>query len=311
MKEESFTTEEISQILKVSKLTVYDLIKKGELAAYKVGRQMRVDAADLEAYKNRTKKGFTKTPANISQPQAPSSYPPLKPGSIIISGQDSSLDLLAKYIEKKTRTTRPLRSYAGSIDGLFSMYKGEVQIASTHLLDGDTLQYNLSYIKKLLISHSFLVIRFISRKAGLYVAKGNPKQLSTWEDLKRPGIVLVNREKGSGARVLLDEQLRISKIPREDVNGYHHEVTSHFAVAGAIAKGEADVGVGIEKPALFAGIDFIPLINEHYDLVVLKNEQMMALIPIILDILQSDEWKKELSVLGYDVSNMGEILYEQ
>ncbi|GIN22330.1 MAG TPA: helix-turn-helix domain-containing protein [Bacillus bacterium] len=298
---ESFTTEEIAQLLKVSKLTVYDLIKKGELKAFRVGRQMRVDAKELENYKSRGQE--------VRSVQGTESSGMAR--QIVISGQDSSLDILARQIESKTSDLRPLRSYSGSLDSLIAMYLGKADVVSTHLLDGDTLQYNIPYIRKMLVSQSFIVIHMLQRKAGLYVAKGNPHGFQTWKDLAKQGIKLINREKGAGARVLLDEQLRINGISKNQLNGYEDIQTSHLGVASVVANGRADIGVGIEQSAKVANIDFIPLVTESYDLVMLKKEDNARLINMVLEILNSEEFKEELRSLGYGVEKTGEVLYKQ
>lgn len=311
----SYTTEEIAQILKVSKLTVYDLIKKGELPSYRVGKQMRVDASDLEAYKQQTKKsartiepsGSYNETAKTTQSYTISGIRP-----IVITGQDISLDLLAKHMEKHIPAVRPLRSYVGSLDSLISMYKGESDIVSTHLLDGDTGEYNLPYIRRLLTGFSYKVVNLLKRRAGLYVERGNPHQLNGWEDLDRPGLRFVNREKGSGARVLLDEQLRLHRIQPNQLIGYDLEESNHLGVAGKVAAGEADVGVGIEKAAAIVGnVDFIPLIQEQYDLVLLKKPENMEWISAVMNILRSTAFQNELrSISGYDLSLTGQVLYE-
>ncbi|GKU84583.1 helix-turn-helix transcriptional regulator [Niallia sp. NCCP-28] len=318
---ESFTTEEIAEILKVSKLTVYDLIKKGELKAFRVGRQMRIDAADLEAFKKGSmeisKNAAEQMPTQIrvTNPQQNHIFDPftkMKHRPIIISGQDNCLDILAKHIEQTSKSYRPLRSYIGSLNGLLAMYKGDADIVSTHLYDGETNSYNIPYVKKLLVSHSYIVIRFITRQAGLYVEKGNPKNIRTWSHLDRSDIKIVNREIGSGARVLLDEQLRINKINKNSVNGYQYECTSHYSVAAIITQGKADAGIGIERASHYSkGIDFIPLIKEDYDLVILKTEQNYELIKLLSILLNSQQLKEELQAIGYDVTSTGKIVYEQ
>ncbi|WP_315796438.1 helix-turn-helix transcriptional regulator [Paenibacillus sp. BIC5C1] len=348
--EQSYTTEEISKLLKISKLTVYDLIKKGDLVAYRVGKQMRVDATDLEAYKQRSKQlqspahraavdsvhpsesytGIGSDQTNHTVHPTASATPPSRatfaasssttgnPSSaysarhLVITGQDVSLDILMRYMEKHTRDIRPLRSFMGSLDGLISMYRGESDLVSTHLLDGDTGEYNLPYIRKILIGWSYVVVNLLTRPAGLYVQRGNPRGLQNWTDLNQPELRLANREKGSGARVLLDEQLRLHGIPASQLIGYDVEETSHMGVAAKVSSGEADVGIGSEKAARLVGqVDFIPLVQERYDLVMLKKQGNEAWIESVLRILQSPEFRHELqSFEGYDVSRTGEILYE-
>ncbi|HEY4599822.1 MAG TPA: substrate-binding domain-containing protein [Cerasibacillus sp.] len=301
--DESYTTEELARILKVSKLTVYDLIKKGELQAYRVGRQMRVDRSELENYKLRQKEGkVMNLPLNNQINKASQQASP----SIVICGQDNSLDLLTRELGLAS-----LRSQVGSLDGLMSMYQGKSHIVSTHLFDGETNSYNLPYIRRILVSHSFVVIRFIKRQAGLYVAKGNPKKVTGWKDFSRHDLRLVNREKGAGARVLLEEQLRLHGIQRHSIKGFHDVQTSHLGVASTISSGKADVGVGIKHTAKMANIDFIPMINENYDLVVTKNEETSALIDRLLHILSQPAFQEKLLGLHYEIDGIGQIIYEQ
>ncbi|WP_409178493.1 substrate-binding domain-containing protein [Brevibacillus fortis] len=312
----SYTTEEIAKILRISKLTVYDLIKKGELPAYRVGRQMRVDESDLEAYKAKAKGEYRQASAvsirETGQAQQSLRYEQTGTGrNIIISGQDVSLDLLAGHLEKKDEAYRPLRSYVGSLNSLVAMYTGKADIVSTHLYDGDTNEYNVPYIRRILCGHRFVVINMLSRWAGFYVQAGNPKQIKAWSDFTKPGIRMVNREKGSGARTLIEEQFRLAKIAGSDVIGYEREESNHLAVAGVVARREADVGVGIEKAASLVGVEFVPTVRERYDLVLLKNKDNEPLIQAVLDVLESRPFQKELEAVGgYDLSQTGKIMYE-
>ena len=300
----SYTIEEVAQLLKVSKLTIYDLVKKGELPVFRVGRQMRVDRADLQHY---IQKGKTKS----SEPSLPAeSTATPKRQKLILSGQDVVLDLLGKYIEKKT-SAKVLRSHEGSFNGVMALYNGECDIASLHLFDGDTGDYNTPYVKKILVSDAFILLNLISRKAGFYVQKGNPLQIHSFEDFKKKSLKLINREKGSGARTLLDEQLRIHEISPSFIEGYRDEEKSHLDVASAVANRRADVGIGIEKTAKLAEVDFIPLITERVDIVLVKTPENQQLIQCVKEILTLEDFQAEVSRLGdYDVSQMGHILYE-
>ncbi|MBW4081392.1 helix-turn-helix transcriptional regulator [Paenibacillus sp. S150] len=322
----SYTTEEIARLLKISKLKVYDLIKKGELPSYRVGKQMRVDLSDLEAYKQHSRsgtagnilpaQGAADTPLSASPPfqlaQTPAHSGKSAGVNVVITGQDMSLDILATHLERSESSLRPLRSYAGSLDSLIAMYHGESDIVSTHLLDGDTGEYNLPYIRRLLVGFSYIVVHMLSRSAGFYVQKGNPKNIRDWSDLKQSGIRLINRERGAGARVLLDEQLRLHGIPSAQISGYASVENSHFAVAGRVARGEADVAIGTEKAAkIIDGIDFLPLIQERYDLVMVKKPEHEGLIGTVIDILRSSAFQNELiSIHGYDLSETGTVIYE-
>jgi putative molybdopterin biosynthesis protein len=304
----SFTIEEVSQLLKISKLTVYDLIKKGDLLAYRVGRQMRVDELELERYKSRNRTGVVHEEISFSEESKDSKNSNKK--QVVISGQDMVLDMLSKYIEKHSSFV-PLRSYNGSLNSLVSMYNGECDVVSVHLFDGDTGKYNLPYVKRVLVSHPFILINLVCREAGIYVKQGNPLGLTGWKDLAQSKVTIVNREKGSGARVLLDEQLRINGISTDSLRGYEKELTSHFSVASAVASGQADVGVGIENIAKMVNVDFIPLIKEQYDLVILKTNENAELRKVIMEAVCSVDYRSQLEqISGYDLDLTGKIIYE-
>ncbi|WJY28339.1 MULTISPECIES: substrate-binding domain-containing protein [Sporosarcina] len=320
----SYTTEDLAEFLQVSKLTVYDLIKKGEITAYRVGRQMRVDAADFEAYKNRMKGGrLSVSAAEAPVAKAPpvnqqyeTTSPPAAPHPrtvqpLIISGQDVTLDLLANEISASSAGWRTLRSHTGSLANLIALLQGDADLVSTHLFDGDTGSYNLPYIRRLLTGREYTVIQMLSRKAGFYVQPGNPKQIMSWRDLNRNDIRFVNRELGSGIRVLTDERLRLEGILPRTISGYSTIEQTHLAVAGKVAAGEADTGVGIEKAASLVNVDFVPITTEQYDLVMLKKPENAEFRDTVIRILQSESFRKELaSIQGYDFSRMGQILYD-
>lgn len=301
----SYTIEEVSQLLKVSKLTVYDLIKKDQLPAYRVGRQMRIDAIDLERYKSKSKTGITK---NKTVKEGKEKDHSIDDGHVIISGQDIVLDILAKHIENK-KGQSPLRLYSGSLNSLFSMYRGECNVVSCHLFDGDTGEYNTSYVKKILVSQPFIQLNLVYRTAGIYVQKGNPLHIQGWADLGRSDVRIINREVGSGARVLLDEQLRVHGFNANKLNGYDHVLTSHYSVASAVASGQADIGIGIENVTKMVNVDFIPLISEQYDLIILKENE--ELVQLLKETVNSSSYKKEIEQLyGYDLGKCGEVIYE-
>ncbi|MFJ7732838.1 substrate-binding domain-containing protein [Lysinibacillus sp. NPDC097231] len=302
--EQSYTIEEVAQLLKVSKLTIYDLVKKGDLPVFRVGRQMRVDTTDLQLYIQKRKTGATPS-------LTPSSTATLtKNNKIIISGQDLVLDLLGKYIEKK-HSNKVLRSHEGSFNGVMAMYNGECDIASLHMYDGDSGDYNTPYLKKIFVSHAYILINIISRRAGFYVQKGNPLQIQSFDDFKTKSLKLMNREKGSGARILLDEQLRIHHISPSTIEGYQHEGMSHIDVASTVANGHADIGIGIEKIAKLINVDFIPLVLERYDIVLLKTPDNLQLINTVKAILTSADFQSEVAALGdYDLTQTGHVIYE-
>lgn len=312
----ALTPQEVADILKIAKNTVYDLIKRGELNSYRVGKKLRVDTKDVYEYKNRTKSIKNNAQSNFIQDKM-KHYPILNEempqnSSFVICGQDVLLDILSRHLQLHPKGVHALRSYVGSYNGLYALYQGNVQIATSHLWDGDTGQYNVPFVRRMLPGVPAVIIHLACRLQGFYVAKGNPKGIKGWEDLKRKDIVLINREKGSGTRVLLDEHLRKLGISSRNIKGYDRESTSHLAIASTVARGDADIGIGNEKSALqVKGIDFIPLQIERYDMVIKKEDMDKAPFETVIEILRSREFKMELDGIGgYDLSETGIIAAE-
>lgn len=318
-KDSSLTPQEVADILKIAKNTVYELIKRGDLNAYRIGRKVRVDPEDVENYKNKKKSTKTGNPSvsisnnAISSNPQPISLEDMKSNrGFIISGQDVILDILSSYLEHHPKGMPALRSYLGSYNGLFALYQGSVQLATVHLWDGDTNNYNIPYVRRLLPGIPAVIIHLGCRMQGFYVQKGNPKGIKDWEDLKRQDISIINREKGSGTRILLDEHLRRMDIYGSSIQGYTRETLSHFAVASTVARGGADLAIGSEKIALqVQGIDFIPLQKERYEIVMKKEDMKKPEFQAVLEIIRSEEFRMELEGLGgYDLNELGQIIAE-
>ncbi|OLN33275.1 helix-turn-helix transcriptional regulator [Desulfosporosinus metallidurans] len=309
----SYTPEEVAKILRISKFTVYELIKRGDLTAYHIGRKVRVEGADIESYKQKSK-GINSLASPLDPPALSERLNHCSPSDegLVICGQDIVLDILTRYLEKQFPQVHFLRRYIGSIDGLMALYRGLANVVTAHLWDSDTNEYNLPYVRRLLPGHPTCIINLVYRMEGFYVAKGNPKNITTWSDITKPDVRFINRERGSGARVLLDEQLRISEISHKDILGYGDEEMTHLAIASKVARGEADVGLGIEKVAMqFINLDFIPLHKERYDLVIRQEDLERPHFQALMSILKSPSFRNEvMGIGGYDISRMGEIIAE-
>jgi len=206
----------------------------------------------------------------------------------------------------------PLRSYEGSYNGLYALYQGKVQVATAHLWDGDTGEYNVPYVKRMLPGVPAVIVHLAKRMQGFYIGKGNPKNIKGWEDLKRSDITIVNREKGSGTRVLLDEYLRKGGITPSSIKGYDKEYSSHLGIASAVSRGEADIGLGNEKSGLqVQEIEFIPLQQERYEMIIKKEDFHKPNFQAIMKVINSEEVKIELEGIGgYDLTDMGKVIGE-
>ena len=310
----SFTPQEVANMLKIAKTTVYELIKRGDLSSYRVGNKMRIEMKDIEKYINNKKEN--KFHHSISENSLVNSVEltleTFHNNDFIICGQDIMLDILSRHLETYHLETRIYRSYVGSYNGLYSMYTKGTSAATTHLWDSDTDSYNLTYIKSLLPGIPTVVIHLAKRMQGFYVLKGNPKNIKTWQDLTKPNITFVNREKGSGTRVLLDENLKKLNIDYSQINGYSRECTSHLAVASTIARGGADVGIGTQNASIqIKNIDFIPIQKERYELVIKKEDINTRIVKSIIEVLNSDAFKREILGLGgYVITEIGVIVSE-
>lgn len=310
----ALNAQDVADILKIAKNTVYVLIKRGELNSYKVGRKIRFTRADVDDYIARSKAIQPPPPAaNLVQRAQHDlmDFTSSSPHDFVICGQDLMLDVLSSQVEH-AHGIRTLRSYTSSYSSLINLYQGNVQIATAHLWDGDTNSYNIPFVKRLLPGIPAIIIHLTYRLQGLYVAKGNPKNIRSWNDFSRSDIKMINREKGAGSRVLLDEHLRLLKIDGHSINGYLRESQSHFAVASIVSQGGADVAVGQEKVAIqMKNIDFIPLQKERYELVIKKSDLSSPAIQAVLTILRSDQYRMEFEgIAGYDISEMGDLVAE-
>ena len=176
--------------------------------------------------------------------------------------------------------------------------------------DGATDTYNLPYVERMLPGEKVAVFHLLKRWQGFYVKEGNPKNIQKFEDLTREDVRMINREKGSGIRIFIDEMCKKLEIDPDSLHGYEDIASSHLIAATNVLRGTADVAIGNEKAARQVdGIQFIPLKQESYDIVFRKNDLKRPEYQKLLDIIRSEEFKKEAETMsGYDVSNMGKQL---
>lgn len=224
----------------------------------------------------------------------------------IAGSHDLALDLLIGQLARARPELSVVTSYVGSLAGLIALQRREAQAAGCHLLDEETGEYNLPFVRRILPGEEVLLVNLVHRQQGLMVARGNPKAIRGLEDLARPEIVMVNRQKGAGTRVLLDLRLSRLGIAPEAVAGYDHEVGTHTAVAAAIVDGSADVGLGILSAAKAMNLDFIPLATERFDLAIPAAQCETPEVTHLLAALRSESFKAVVREMGgYDTSETG------
>lgn len=233
-----------------------------------------------------------------------------------IGSHDMTLDLIAQFLAGHDR--RLASANVGSQGGLVALRRGEAHLAGSHLLNPETGEYNISYIRQYLPDVPVRVVTLVGREQGLLVKRGNPKGIKGLGDLSRPGAELdaksvhfVNRQRGAGTRVLLDYQLNLLGIATDSIIGYNQEEYTHLGVAAAVASGRADCGLGIAAAAQALELDFIPLYQERYDLVIPKEHAESDLLAPLFAVLENREFRTEVAALpGYDVSMMGNLVVE-
>ena len=231
---------------------------------------------------------------------------------VCIGSHDNSLDLLANVLKKNYPGYSLSSAHVGSMGGLIALKKGEAHLAGTHLLDEKTGEYNVPYLQRLLGDRGIVLMNLVYRQQGLMVIRGNPKKIGSFEDLLREDIVFINRQGGSGTRLLTDKYLRGKNLSSADIKGYDREEYTHMGVASAILSGIADTGMGILAAARALDLDFIPLARERYDLAIMKQYMDTKPVSAVLRIIREDnDFRKSVEDLGgYDVSDMGKIFYE-
>ncbi len=228
----------------------------------------------------------------------------------IVGSHDLALSILLSQLKHKVHDINVDVTYAGSLGGLIALQEEKAELAGIHLLDEETGEYNYPYIKRVLPGRQVAIVHLAYRIQGLMFAMENPKQIRGLEDLRRTDVTFINRQKGSGTRVLLDSALRQRGIQSSDVKGYGRETNTHLAVASDIAHGKSDAGLGIEAAAYACNLGFLPLFRERYDLVMpLANYRSQMLEPL-LDIVRSQDFRKVVdNMVGYDTSQTGDTTF--
>ncbi|MGB4515670.1 MAG: molybdopterin biosynthesis protein, partial [Bacillota bacterium] len=230
---------------------------------------------------------------------------------VAIGSHDLALDLLGSLLSGKYPGMSLSSTHVGSMGGIMAMRRGEAHIAGVHLLDEETGEYNVPYVKRYLDSKDYALVNLVHREQGLIVAPGNPKGIQGISDLVKPGVSFVNRQRGAGTRILLDLELKKLGISEDQISGYEHEEYTHMGVAASVANSVADVGLGIRSAARALGLDFVPVAWERYDLLMTKEFLHSSLMDKLLSIISSSEFKGQVESLGgYDLSQSGQVVWQ-
>lgn len=231
--------------------------------------------------------------------------------TIVITGShDNTLDLLADHIRMAHGDISISSSHVGSMGGLMAIKKKGCHMAGIHLLDPIDGSYNVSYIQKYLSDEPVRLVNLIMRNQGLIVPKGNPMGIRSLKNIKDKNVMFINRQAGSGTRILLDYRLKELGLQPSDIPGYENDEYTHMSVAVSVLSGRADAGLGIHAAARALDLDFIPIVTEAYDLVIPDRFFKTRPIRVLLETIQTSEFKKRVAQLGgYSTERTGEMIY--
>jgi putative molybdopterin biosynthesis protein len=229
---------------------------------------------------------------------------------VVVGSHDNTLDVLADEIKAHHSRLSLSSSHVGSMGGLMAIKRGVCHLAGSHLLDPKDGSYNISYIKRYLPDVRVKQVNLVFRDQGLIVPSKNPKNIQGIEDLIREDVTFINRQPGSGTRILLDFRLNALQIPQDQICGYQNEEYTHMAVAVAVLSGTVDVGLGIYAAALALGLDFIPVVTEQYDLIIPEHHFESENVQKLLEIINSNPFKSRIEAMGgYSTKQTGKLLF--
>lgn len=301
MIKEMLNTKDIANYLNINEKQVYRLIKEKKIPATKITGKWTfprklIDEWIIESANENI--GFKK----IRE---------LKDHIVVMGSNDFTIELLSHELSRRFPAFSLSFSNVGSIGGLIALGRGSSHIAGCHLFDPDTGEYNLPYLLRYLPDLDTIVVNLVYRDLGLILRPGNPLNITGIEDLAQPEIRIINRQEGSGTRILLDFELKRLGIDSKQINGYEKEVNTHNEVAMAVLSGIAEAGLGILSAAKMLGLEFIHITKERYDLVIPKKNFSAKPLTALLEVIRSHEFRRKIEQMGgYDTRDSGNLISE-
>ncbi len=304
MSEEMMNTKEVAKYLGVHEKQVYVLIKLKKIPSTRVtGKWIFPKKLIDEWIDSNAKTGLVQAKQKTRRIE----------GALLASGSnDPILDMLQTYMKKAFPEFYIFSANTGSTDGLKALNMGYTDMAWSHLFDPKTGEYNIPFLSAYLPNVKPVVVNLFRRDLGFVVAPKNPFHIRGFEDLPQKGIRLVNRQKGSGTRVLLDHHLNRLRISTSKISGYEREVYTHFEVGLSILSKEADVGIATIAVSKLLGLPFIPITREGFDMLLDQSTFFEKGVQAFIEVLNSQAFRKRVEKLGsYDFNNSGKVLYSR
>lgn len=302
MSDAMMNTREVARYLDIHEKQVYALVKAGKIPCTK--------ATGKWIFPKQLVDEWIETDARSGLKQARSKQRRIAGALLAAGSNDPVLDILQAALRAAHPELYIFSANTGSMEGLSALNQGYTDLAWTHLLDPESGDYNIPYLVRCLPEVKTVVVNLFHRRVGLLTAPGNPLGLKGIEDLARPGVRIVNRQHGSGIRVLFDRYLQELKISPTRIEGYDHAVTTHLAVGLVLLGGEADAGIASVAVSHQLGLPFLPLREERFDMVLSQAMYFEKGVQALIDILRSDAFHTSVRHLGnYDFRDSGKILF--
>ena len=304
MSEEMMSTKEVARYLSIHEKQVYALIKSKKIPSTRVTGKW--------VFPKKLVDDWIDSSAKSGLEQARQKSRRIE-GALLASGSnDPILDMLHTYMRKSYPEFYIFSANTGSTDGLRALNMGYTDLAWSHLLDPKSGEYNIPFLSTYLPNVKPIVVNLFQRDLGFLVAPQNPFHIRGFEDLTQKGIRFINRQKGSGTRILLDHHLKRLKIPTSRIQGYEREVYTHFEVGLSILSKEADAGIATIAVSKLLGLPFNPITQESFDMILDQSTFFEKGIQAFIEILNSKEFRSRIERLGsYDFKNSGKILYSK
>jgi excisionase family DNA binding protein len=302
MSSELMNTKEVAKYLDIHEKQVYLLIKAGKIPCTRATGKWIFPVKLIDEWiQTSAQDGFQQARKRVNQIE----------GALLAAGSnDPVLDILLTAIKKNHPAFNIFSANTGSIGGLEALNTGLTDIAFSHLFDPQTGDYNTPYLKQYCPDHHPVVVNLFYRQIGFLIAKSKSDIFRGWKSLTNKKIRFVNRQSGSGIRLLLDHELKNKGITCGEISGYDNEVYTHFEVGLSLISGEADVGIASAAVAKILDLKFQPLVSERFDMILDKNTFFQPTIQAFIETLQSDQFKNRVEKIGnYNFKDAGRILH--
>ena len=302
MSVELMNTKEVAKYLDIHEKQVYALIKSGRIPATRAtGKWIFPRKLIDEWVESNAGEGLTLAKQKSKKIA----------GALLAAGSnDPVLDILQTCVRKAYPDLYLFSANMGSTNGLDALNNGHTDIAWSHLLDPESGKYNIPYLSTLLPAIKAVVVNLFYREIGFITAPDNPHCITWFDNLTKENLKFINRQKGSGTRVLLDYHLGQLGVSTDHINGYEREVYTHFEVGLSVLSGEADVGIATSAVSKLFGLSFAPITRESFDMVLDQSTFFQKGVQAFMDVLNSSGFRKRVEKLGnYDFGDSGKILY--